>query len=768
MRVLVVDDDRYFNKLLSDHLILCDHEVESCLDGESALDLLEASFEKNQAFDLMIIDMLLPKIMGAELLTKIGENSRFDQMKKIGISGVYKERSEIDQLCTLHGMTAYWVKPFDLEDFVNSLASSPSSEASSNTEPVVKSEGLSQGQISQTPIEKLFFDAYNRAFTGRLVLSHEERRRRIYFLNGHPVSADSSIMQESLGESLVQTGKITAEQRQQASQKMVENKSFLGETLVGLEFITNDQLFNALRDHSQDLIIRVFLSRQGNFEFERMSSLPSHIPHLEFNPFLLMLRAQRKYIGIEALQSLFDLKNELYPKLLDRLFQIISLLDLKKEHEDFILGLSSEKPFKEFKSQVQDPSEDNLFRALYLFESIGVLEWTTEPSSDQRDRQVKATEFMRSAEKDSSPPAESSFELQSEEEIFSEYMDALNKDFFELLDVESSASDTEIDEAYRKMRFQKHPDRYGDKINGQTKRILDDILSRLDSAYQTLINTESKEEYLAHVLKRSTDSAADSKRYLQAQDVFRQALNELEAENYDKAIELFESAYQTWKHGLEYRLYKVFTQFKQAVSAEAKESVIFDHLKHLRELAFSQSSSDTGFLLLGHAYQLRQDTEAAIDAYRKCLQVNEHQEEAANALATLAGSQHKKGQALRIASKSIWPLLRVGAFLLLASGSVFALYHGQDLFIRVDESVITPDVKDFQDIMPMTSFRLKGKAAKISVKKDWLANSPTPVLKSKCRQIIDDVAQYGTEQLYLIDEEDGLKAYCNITEIKRF
>lgn len=763
MRTLVVDDDRYFNKLLSDHLILCDHEVQSCLDGETALELLEKAYEENRAFDLIIVDMLLPKLMGAELLTKINENARFDQMKKVAISGIYKDDTEIKQISMLHSIERYWVKPFDLEDFVHSLSEESKEKTSSESGNAIPPKG----SLNRVPIEGLFFDAYNRAFTGRLHLLFEERRRRIYFLNGHPVSADSAVIQESLGESLIQMGYISDAQRQEASRQMVETGKFLGESLIELGHLSKDDLFKALRRHSQALILRAFLSRQGNYEFEKMNSLPSHIPHLEFNPFILMMRAQRKFLSDEALRSLFEIKNELYPAFKDRFFQILSLLNLEAPHEEFLRNLESQQVFAETRVKVKDESEEEVLRALYLFESIGLLEWSSEAPSIVEANSVKATEFQRSP---SPPPTKSdaSLDLPTEEEIFADYMDTLNKNFFELLDISPSASEAEIDEAYRKVRFQKHPDRYGDKISGQTKRILDDILSRLDSAYQTLGNPESREEYLGHLEKSASDSASDSKRYLSAQEIFRQALQELNADQFEKAIELFDRAHQTWKPGVEYRIYKLFAELKSAIIQKEKDSVIFDKLKRLRELAFSQASSDVGFLLLGHAYRLRGDWEAAIEAYRKCLQVNEHQEEASNALAHLAGTQHKKSQFGRVLSRH-WKVAMKNLFLLaLVATTGFVLYKGQDLFIFVDPSVDVIDVAGFQEILPAQSIRAKAPAAKIIVRRLWIVETPDAVLHTKCRQLLNRLQAQETRQIFLIDQQDGLKAYCDQAELKRF
>jgi CheY-like chemotaxis protein len=59
-RILVVDDEEEIGNLLQD--IFYDHEVEVCLDGLAALEILET-----KEFDLVLCDLMMPKMTGIEL-----------------------------------------------------------------------------------------------------------------------------------------------------------------------------------------------------------------------------------------------------------------------------------------------------------------------------------------------------------------------------------------------------------------------------------------------------------------------------------------------------------------------------------------------------------------------------------------------------------------------------------------------------------------------------------------------------------------------------
>jgi DNA-binding response OmpR family regulator len=67
-RVLVVDDEFRIRKLVVEYLKRNDYEPYEAEDGEQAIDLL---FEKNERFDLIILDVMMPKYDGWYVLESI-------------------------------------------------------------------------------------------------------------------------------------------------------------------------------------------------------------------------------------------------------------------------------------------------------------------------------------------------------------------------------------------------------------------------------------------------------------------------------------------------------------------------------------------------------------------------------------------------------------------------------------------------------------------------------------------------------------------------
>ena len=65
-RVLVIDDDEIVREVLVEHLENEGHNVIACSNGYRGLEIF-----KNEKFDLVILDLIMPGINGLEVLKEI-------------------------------------------------------------------------------------------------------------------------------------------------------------------------------------------------------------------------------------------------------------------------------------------------------------------------------------------------------------------------------------------------------------------------------------------------------------------------------------------------------------------------------------------------------------------------------------------------------------------------------------------------------------------------------------------------------------------------
>ena len=105
-RILVVDDNASNRDLLARRLQRQGHTVLQAEDGASALTLVE-----KEAFDLVLLDLMMPGISGYDVLTLLKADPRFQEIPVIMISAL----TELDSIvrCIEAGADDYLAKPFD-------------------------------------------------------------------------------------------------------------------------------------------------------------------------------------------------------------------------------------------------------------------------------------------------------------------------------------------------------------------------------------------------------------------------------------------------------------------------------------------------------------------------------------------------------------------------------------------------------------------------------------------------------------------------------
>ncbi len=113
VKILVVEDEKSMNGLVSSYLRDNGYEVKSCFDGEEALEAL-----KENTFSLIISDIMMPKMDGFELAESVRLIDKttpiiFMSAKDDKPSKMYGYKLGIDD---------YITKPFDIDELIMKVA----------------------------------------------------------------------------------------------------------------------------------------------------------------------------------------------------------------------------------------------------------------------------------------------------------------------------------------------------------------------------------------------------------------------------------------------------------------------------------------------------------------------------------------------------------------------------------------------------------------------------------------------------------------------
>lgn len=109
MRLLIVEDERSLNEVLRKRLLLAHYSVDSCFDGQEALDYIRAT-----EYDAIILDIMLPKIDGLSVLARLRSEG-----KQVPVLLLTAKDSIADKVRGLDaGADDYLVKPFSFDELL--------------------------------------------------------------------------------------------------------------------------------------------------------------------------------------------------------------------------------------------------------------------------------------------------------------------------------------------------------------------------------------------------------------------------------------------------------------------------------------------------------------------------------------------------------------------------------------------------------------------------------------------------------------------------
>ena len=117
-KILLVEDDKELSKIMQLELKHEGFEVHPVYDGRQALDEVSAK-QQTEPYDLMLLDVMLPKVSGLEVLRKLRAQAETTNQKSVPIILVTARGETIDKVDGLNsGADDYITKPFKIEELL--------------------------------------------------------------------------------------------------------------------------------------------------------------------------------------------------------------------------------------------------------------------------------------------------------------------------------------------------------------------------------------------------------------------------------------------------------------------------------------------------------------------------------------------------------------------------------------------------------------------------------------------------------------------------
>ncbi len=537
LRILIVEDDKHvrhiFEQLLTQDPALAarDPKVVTAHDGKAGVEALETG-----AFDLVVTDLLMPRMDGFQFCKELRRHKYGKTVPLIVTSAVHKSRVIIDQLRVDFG-ALFFSKPFQIRDLMELIRKlvgekSPATTPDLPTPPKASGKGgrrksekgavvdfppppdpakARQGDLKEIPVARLFFELLDERATGNLVLQRAKVQKEVNLVHGTPVSVQSNLRSESLGNFLVARKVLDDKQHAEALEKSQAEKRRLGGVLVELGHLSEEELLRQLAAQLQLKITNVLRWQAGNFVFTPGPPTSEAVTHASDPARLVFTGLQKSALAEEIVDGLNSRSGLVQPtERLERyrdsfvavfgqalLGQLpVALESLLQSDEATLVALDaallsgvvvlgSAAALSAEPSRVQAaPATLDLFEE--LFQEGASAKGRVDAGAHPDDLHLGAGQEKK--------PIDAASEA-LRKEILNQYLSLDGKNYYELLGVAPGSDTAAISAAYGQLQQKFALERFAEADLGSTYAHLETIHHLLETAYKTLENVATRAAY---------------------------------------------------------------------------------------------------------------------------------------------------------------------------------------------------------------------------------------------------------------------------------
>jgi CheY-like chemotaxis protein/tetratricopeptide (TPR) repeat protein len=660
-RVLVIDDDVQTCQVIDS--ILRDREIQLTFahDGREGLDLFQSA-----SADLVICDLFLPGVMGYDVAASI--KAAGSRIPVLIMSGICKSPQDAREL----GIPVYGddfvAKPIDVDSFQEKVFRLLTSGATAGP------RGDAFGGALPKPPAHAVKEEWAAVLAGKIVELFAERRSGVLhlargdllvdvsFVNGFPVDVVVPFRRENVGLFLMQQGRLSESEYDQALRFMVERRRTLEEALLDLRFVAVTDLPGLLRAHKREAIISCFGWGFGRAEFTEGPPLSEAT--FQLNPSTLVLDGIGRGFPAPVLLRHFEERanQEIQPgPHFDKYFTLFAPLLYRTGIQTM---LASGCTVAAFMARAGDEQE-NLLRALKAFEVLRVLEMRPPMATPAEDRQAtgeappsrkepalgdrtaaageaRAQAAPEPEPRPTSPPADEARAL------WEELLALKDADHYQLLGVAQDAPVTAIQEAFL-ARLQRYRPERSDQPPDVT-RLAREMLLKLAAAYGALGDPELRAIYDRRLRTASPAGApalapGDEPRPVaparpkpippEAEQILGRGKTALEQRDFYRALQAFEEARRRWPDIPETH---VFAGLARYCSNPKDPETMQTAVQEILQATEIDDACDLAYYHLGQIYQEQRLPSKARAMFSRAVGINPNNLLARRALEAMGGA----------------------------------------------------------------------------------------------------------------------------------
>jgi CheY-like chemotaxis protein len=378
----------------------------------------------------------------------------------------------------------------ELVDKLQQLLSQTVSRRPQGTARVLAREPSSRGAVQPGVVPALLHQVWRSLSEGVLVLEGAGPERRVGFLRGLPVAAQSDDPEESLLRWLLQAGRIDAAAHAAAMAEVAAGLS-PGAALVAVGAIeAGEPLRETLAAHVRALVVRAVGAREGRWRFHAGDEFLADGPAVEVAPLPVILEGARLGLPARHLAEALRAVTDACPVRTPELPQLVPGAGLSPADLRMTLSLDGRLTTRAWLEARSAEMKDAL-SLLWFLALVGAVVFQEAPAGAGDGEPGRGAPRRRRP----LPPERADAIRQAALRI-------LPGTHLHALGVELDADGAAVERAYQSVAARFHPDGFALYDLGELADLLDAIQDKLAAAYRVLSDEGRRRAYLGYVLDR--------------------------------------------------------------------------------------------------------------------------------------------------------------------------------------------------------------------------------------------------------------------------
>ena len=242
-------------------------------------------------------------------------------------------------------------------------------------------EEISKGNLGQRPLAEVIGQIYSSRLTGEMQLTAKKAEYKIYFFNGTPVFAQSSLASDNILELMVHLGQLERDDVPKL-RGMIEEGMETDKAILQMGLADPTKLYYLKMLLAREIIIRACEHREGTYQFHAQNDFMEHIQLYDLSPMEIIYEAINRHQVLSLAKKLLKMsaaKVRLNPDL-DELQSLPEIYyDRTYLLDEFREEMPLEKAIMLVSAEFKDLNNALLF--LYVMMVTGVLLVTDEKTA---------------------------------------------------------------------------------------------------------------------------------------------------------------------------------------------------------------------------------------------------------------------------------------------------------------------------------------------------------------------------------------------------